>query len=298
MNFDIWGMGASLTCEDPTDEARAADIFKDVTSRIDLAVNRFRPDSELSRLNAEPGVAHHVSDTFAQVLDAALLGARITEGLCTPTVLGALLAQGYDRDFDELTHDIVSPTPAHAAPGLENLSYDPAARTLRIAPGCLLDFGATAKALAADLIAERLGGHGVCVEIGGDVAVRARRDGQPWVIGIADSERVGPDTPRIGLNHGGVATSSTLWRSWRTSDGGRRHHIIDPRTGTSATGPVVTASVSASSAVIANAFATAALIWGADAGFHVAQAGWSGRLVHADGVVDYVGGWPAEGEEQ
>ena len=72
------------------------------------------------------------------------------------------------------------------------------------------------------------------------------------------------------------------------------NHIIDPRTGACADGSIVTATVSASNCVIANAFSTAALLWGEEAGFHIAQAGWSGRLVHHDGSVEFVGGWPEE----
>ena len=54
----------------------------------------------------------------------------------------------------------------------------------------------------------------------------------------------------------------------------------------------MTATVSAESCVRANAFAIAALLWGEDAGYYVAQGGCAGRLVRVDGSVDFVGGWP------
>jgi thiamine biosynthesis lipoprotein len=59
-------------------------------------------------------------------------------------------------------------------------------------------------------------------------------------------------------------------------------------------GAFATVTVSAATCVIANAFATAALLWDEEAGFHIAQAGWSGRLVRHDGSVEFVGGWPHE----
>jgi hypothetical protein len=43
---------------------------------------------------------------------------------------------------------------------------------------------------------------------------------------------------------------------------------------------------------MANAFSTAALLWGEDAGYFISQAGWSGRLVRHDGAVEFYGGWP------
>ncbi len=115
----------------------------------------------------------------------------------------------------------------------------------------------------------------------------------PWAIGVSDVLDITGTEPRVSIENGGVATSSTATRSW-LANGQRVHHIIDPRTGTCASGPYVTATVSAESCVRANAFATAALLWGEDAGYHLAQAGCAGRLVRADGTVEYVGGWPQD----
>ena len=79
-----------------------------------------------------------------------------------------------------------------------------------------------------------------------------------------------------------------MWRvGQRTAN-----HIIDPRTGRCASGTYATATVSASDCVTANAFATAALLWDEDATYHIAQAGWSARLVRSDGSLEFVGGWP------
>jgi thiamine biosynthesis lipoprotein len=99
--------------------------------------------------------------------------------------------------------------------------------------------------------------------------------------------------PKVCLEHGGIATSSTTTRTWRIGNQ-LANHIVDPRTGSFATGTYAVATVSAESCLTANAFATAALLWGEDAGYHIAQAGWSARLVRRDGIVEFVGGWPPE----
>src|SRR5579875_2128594 len=57
-------------------------------------LSRFRPDSELSRLNRCPGQAVPVSRTFWRVLRAALRAAAESEGLVLPTILPALEAAG------------------------------------------------------------------------------------------------------------------------------------------------------------------------------------------------------------
>ena len=40
--------------------------------------------------------------------------------------------------------------------------------------------------------------------------------------------------------------------------------------------------------------ATAALLWGEDASYHIAQAGYSARLVRHDNSIEFVGGWPQD----
>jgi len=146
----------------------------------------------------------------------------------------------------------------------------------------------------ADLVAADTAAFGgVVVELGGDLAVRGRGPTGPWVIGVSDSLTITGDEPRVSFTNGGIATSSCVTRSWNAG-GTTVNHIIDPRTGSFAKGTYATATVSASSCVVANAFATAALLWDEEAAFHIPQAGWSGRLVRRDGKVDFVGGWPLE----
>lgn len=297
MQFATWGLTGTLTTERPADASFATACLWRVIDEIDAACNRFRADSELSRLNASAGETVTASTTLLEALDAAVAAFAATDGLCDPTVLAALLAWGYDRDYDLIREriDLVEPL-VEGAPGIAALDVDRHARTVRLAPGCQLDLGASAKALAADLVADEVGARGgVVVEIGGDVAVRGTGPDGPWVIGVADRLTITGDEPRVRVTGGGVATSSIATRVWRV--GGRLvNHIIDPRTGLVADGPYATATVAADRCVIANAFATAALLWGEDAPYWIAQAGWSGRLVRRDGTVEFVGGWPAEEE--
>ena len=297
MQFATWGLTGTLTTERPADASFATACLWRVIDEIDAACNRFRADSELSRLNASAGETVTASTTLLEALDAAVAAFAATDGLCDPTVLAALLAWGYDRDYDLIREriDLVEPL-VEGAPGIAALDVDRHARTVRLAPGCQLDLGASAKALAPDLVADEVGARGgVVVEIGGDVAVRGTGPDGPWVIGVADRLTITGDEPRVRVNGGGVATSSIATRVWHV--GGRLvNHIIDPRTGLVADGPYATATVAADRCVTANAFATAALLWGEDASYRIAQAGWSARLVRRDGTVEFVGGWPVEEE--
>ncbi len=293
MKFETWGLTGTLATQHDEDLGFAQERLWHWVTRIDEACNRFRDDSEVSTINARPGVTHDVSHTFELALGAALRAHELTGGLCDPTVLPALLALGYDRDYDELiarpSGTAQNPIPAM---GPDAIHWDRASHTVTLAVGAGIDLGASAKALMADLVADDLASRGgVVVEVGGDVAVRGRGPDGPWAIGVADSLVVTGREPRIS-HQGGVATSSIAVRTWHA---GARvvNHVVDPRTGRCADGPYATATVAGTDCVSANAFATAALLWGEDAGYHIAQAGLSACLWRRDGAVEYVGGWPA-----
>ena len=297
VNFQVWGLSGTLATQHATQLRAAEKSLWQRLSEVDAACNRFRQDSELSRLNDSTGEMVAISETLERALVCAHQAYDATQGLCDPSVLPALLALGYDVDFDELSRGpeptLRTPVPAT---GMGAVTLDLEEHTAALAPGCQLDLGATAKALAADLIADDVApSGGVVVEIGGDVAVRGPGPDGLWAVGLSDSLHLSGREPRVGIEHGGIATSSIGARTWRAS-GRVVNHVVDPRTGRCADGPYATATVSANSCVVANAFATAALLWGEDAAYHVAQARLSARLVRRDGSIEYVGGWPVDEE--
>jgi thiamine biosynthesis lipoprotein len=295
MNFQIWGLSGTLVTEHDDQINFAQERLWHWLNEFDEACNRFKKGSEISRVNARAGETVAISATLELALSAALLAREATQGLCDPSVLPALLALGYDVDYDELKSrdDTTLADPVKGA-GVNAFDLDRGEHTVTLTPGCQLDLGASAKALVADLIANDVAPTGgVVVEVGGDVAVRGRGPQGLWAIGLSDSLELDGKEPRVAIHDGGIATSSMTTRTWRAS-GQLVNHIVDPRTGSFAVGPYATATVSASSCVLANAFATASLLWGEDAAYHVAQAGWSGRFVRNDGSVEFVGGWPLD----
>lgn len=294
--FNVWGVSGTIATQHQKDLADAERRLWHWIGAVDATCNRFDETSEISRVNRHGAGPVVVSETFERALDAAWRAFSATEGLCDPTVLPALLSLGYVDDYDLIAQrdDIVAGTPV-PSPGFNALHWDRDAHTVSPDQGCQIDLGASAKALCADLVATDLAERGgVIVEIGGDVAVRGQGSNGPWAIGVSDSLSLTGREPRISIAAGGVATSSTGTRTWRIG-AETANHVIDPRTGWYANGDYATASVSASSCVLANAFATAALLWDEDAAFHIAQAGWSARLVRRDGTVEFVGGWPEDG---
>jgi thiamine biosynthesis lipoprotein len=278
------------------DEALA--LLADELGALDEACSRFRPDSELRQVEAHGrGRPVPVSPLLFEALEVACQVAVDSAGIVDPTIGSALIELGYDRDFDQIGSDdrLTEPDP-RPAPGWWRIELDPAARTVAIPIGVHVDLGATAKALAADRAAARLAGTldcGVLVNLGGDVAVAGPTPADGWAIGIAPecTTSVALVEQVVTIVDGGLATSGTTARSWMRN-GRRVHHIVDPWTGEPAPAVWSLVSVAAASCVEANAWSTAAVVWGRDAVGILASQGVAARLVDAEGNVERCGGWP------
>lgn len=271
----------------------------EVLDEVDRTCSRFRPDSELVRLQAAQGREVAVSPMLAAALGVALRAARRSDGAVDPTVGVAVRAAGYDRDFAlvPVAGDAVR-LAAGAVPGWRSIRLDASRSTVQVPVGVEVDLGATAKALAADLAADaaqRAAGGGVLVSLGGDIAMRGVPPPGGWRIQVGDDsaapERAGVET--IAIYGGGVATSSITVRRWhRGADS--LHHLIDPRTGLPADGPWRTATVAARTCVDANTASTAAIVLGQGAAGWLEATGLPARLIGRDGAVMRRGGWPVE----
>jgi thiamine biosynthesis lipoprotein ApbE len=284
---------------------RAADLgaakaaVDEVVQAVDLAASRFREDSELSHLNATPDREVVISPLLAKLIAAALRGARVTSGAVDPTVGSAIKLAGYNVDFAEVPADgsainlVVS-----RIPGWQAIAFSEASRTIRVPRGVEIDLGATAKALTSDLAAaaalERIGGGGVLVSLGGDIAVAGEPPAEGWLIQTSEdsSAPIEEGQETISIRSGGIATSSTTVRRW-TRGGVALHHIIDPVTGLPSDGPWRTATVVAGTCVDANIASTAAIVMGEAATKWLEANRLPARLVDRGGSVHRVSGWPA-----
>ena len=299
--FSVFGTTATLLVSEPGTVEAARAIADAELAAVDRACSRFRPDSELSRLNAADGAVTSVSELFAELVEAALRAARLTDGDVDPTCGQALAKIGYDRDFALLQAAEPGATggqarPAGRVPGWRCVRLDRRRLRAQLSNGAQLDLGATAKAWAAGRCAEIIAaqaGSGLLVSLGGDIAVAGPPPADGWRVRVTDDHAAGPEAPgqTVTIRSGGLATSSTTVRAWAV--GGRRmHHIINPATGEPAQSCWRTVSVAAASCVDANTASTAAIIRREAALPWLRDAGLPARLVRQDGTVETTGGWP------
>jgi thiamine biosynthesis lipoprotein len=298
--WQAFGGTAVVAVADPDRLSHARAAVQRTIDEFDRACSRFRPDSELSALNAAAGSIFPAGPVLLDAVQASLRAARVTDGDVDPTVGAALIALGYDRDFDAIVAGRRSVSFA-AVPGWRTVALDRGAGTIRLAPGVTLDLGATAKALAADRAAAAAHPAAACavlVSFSGDISIAGAAPEGGWAVRVTDDHRSGQEAPgqSIVLAGGGLATSSTTARSW-PSGGEIVHHLIDPRTGGPAQVVWRTVSVTAVSCLDANIASTAAVVRGESAPGWLASLQLSARLVGRDGTVRHVAGWPFEGEE-
>src|SRR5487761_2128038 len=148
MIFEIWGLTGSMHTQHEFQMPFAEDRLWSYINAFDASCNRFRSDSEISRLNAQHGGVVAISATLELALAAALRAGTLTGGLCDPTVLPALLALGYDRDYDEIAGEVLEKVGEPVLPlGLSAIHLDRERHTVELEPGCQVDLGSSAKAL-------------------------------------------------------------------------------------------------------------------------------------------------------
>jgi FAD:protein FMN transferase len=267
------GTTAHVVLGDAPDDVMAWSFAE--IERLEQCWSRFRPDSELSALNARAGEWTGVSASMLLALTCAADLHHTTFGHFDPTVLDALEGVGYDRSFE-----LVAPVAdaearcVRPAPGFARVEIDTDAACVRLPHGVRLDLGGVGKGLAADLVARGAvdrGARSVSVSLGGDQ--RARGEAPPggaWPVPVEhplDETRLAFVYPLVD---GAIVTSTRRYRTWRRGERDY-HHIIDPFTGDSTRTPVVAVVAAARDAWWAEGIAKSVMIAGVDEGVALAR---------------------------
>jgi FAD:protein FMN transferase len=226
------------------DAAKTKKLFEDAVTeikRIETLMTTWRPDSEVSRINAAAGKAPvKVGAETLAVIKEALHTSEISEGTFDITfeVLHGLWK--FDEDLDP--HP---PTDAQIKSKLVLLGYkhvkvDDAASTVFLdKEGVKISLGGIAKGYAVDRAAKVLEAGGLTayfVQAGGDLYTHGKKpDGNDWQAGIRDPRgKDGSYFAMLPVTDHAFSTAGDYERSY-VLEGKRYHHIIDPRTGKPAT---------------------------------------------------------------
>ena len=265
-------MGTTVDVTAPTERGIAA--TRELFEHVEATCSRFLPESELARINDDPRTRVSLSPSMASVVHAAEHARSITGGFVDAGVGGAVHAWGYDRTFTAVTD-----RDHHGAPGqLPEPEWSVDGEILTRTPGTKIDLGGIAKGWTCDLAVER--GHATMASAGGDV-----RSANPQaIVEIVDPWDDTATTIQLGV--GALATSSVSRRRWMVG-GEEVNHLIDPRTLSPTTSPVLSATAITATAVEAEAAAKTILLRGADGLAWADRQSWitAALVVWNDGTV-------------
>jgi len=298
-SFELFGTSVRILVGGPPPPGAAkpelaAAAAEAVLRACHLELTRFDPDSELSRLNADPAPMRSTTRLVAGAIGAAIAAAERSGGLVDPTLLGAMEAAGYAesrRNAQPASLEAairVAPPRRPAAPSERALwrTVSVSGREVRRPPGVRLDLGGTGKGFAADRAATPLAGQATfAVDAGGDI-VMGGTSGVPRRVTIAHPLEDGPPV-EFELTAGAVATSGLGTRIWRT-ESGFAHHLLDPASARPAWTGVIQATALGSTGAEAETLAKTALLLGPERGLRVLEPA-GGALVLDDGGIVLAG---------
>jgi thiamine biosynthesis lipoprotein len=289
------GEPSSPEAGSPEDAADRVEAFLGVYNET---MSRFRPDSELTKLNADEREEIPASPLMCSAIAAALAAAEQSEGLVDPTLLDELEVAGYRDHWTadnrvELSEALAANRPAVSAANVapasrwREISVDAEAGLVRRPRGVRIDTGGTGKGHAADLAGELLSGFETwAVDCGGDVKIGGNSgvERQVQVVGAFQDAPIETMTVRGGA----VATSGMNSRIWRDGNGNSAHHLLNPATGQPAFTGLVAATAAAPTAVEAETLAKVALLKGPEAATSVLSR-FGGITVDEQGKVERIG---------
>jgi FAD:protein FMN transferase len=243
--------------------ARAA---LDEADRIEAALTVFRDTSDLVRVNRTAGHA-------AAAVDDALFGLLQLCRRMHAETGGAfdITSTPLSRCWGFLKREGRLPPPeeieaARARVGMDAVELDPALRTVRFRrAGLELNLGAVGKGHALDTLGELMrdgGAEHALLSAGGSSVLAVGGRGAGWGIDVRPRLLEGARLCRLRLRDGAMGTSGA-GEQYVDVAGRRYGHVLDPRTGWPA-GEVLSVTVVAARAAVADALSTAFFVGGAD----------------------------------
>lgn len=261
----VWTTEYHITYEAAHD---LGDSIQLIFNNIDMSVSPYNRASLITSLNEN--TSRRVDPYIKRLLQASIDVWLESGGAFDPTVMPLVNAWGFGYKSGKMPtrHQLDS---ILTFVGLDKLSLF-GDTLVKNDPRLMLDFSSIAKGMACDEIGRMLTRNGVrnwLVEIGGEVVARGvNQRGTTWQVSVdmpeSETDKVSHESAMtLALDSAAVATSGN-YRKWREQGGKRVSHIIDPHTGDSRVGTLLSVTVVASDCMTADAWATACMVMGAD----------------------------------
>ena len=240
---------------------------------IDLSMSTYIDNSLISKINRGENLP--IDPHFEKVFSASFDIYLQSKGAFDPSIGQLINAWGFGKKENHTPPTQKQIDSLLALTGMDKVHYIDTPRGAFIKkdnPNIQLNFNAIAQGYTSDVIAEYFLSKQISnfiVEVGGELVIHGRNTlkNKPWRIGI-DNPLQKPDEDReivatVELTDCGLATSGNYRKLWRDSLTGQKYvHTINPKTGRPQPSNLLSATVIAPSAMLADGYATTLMALG------------------------------------
>lgn len=254
-------------------DAKNRDLQTQIDSILvdfDKSLSTYRPDSEISTFNkTEIDSIQFGFPYFYPVLKASKEIFEISQGAFDPTIAPLVNAYGFGfTKAQDLTENQIKNILQLVDFKLITFNQK---SVKKLKKGVTLDFNAIAQGFSVDVVADYLKTLDIndfMVEIGGEIVCSGKnQDNKTWGIGIKNpilAEKGETATKAVVLLDNKALATSGNYEKFYIKDGKKFAHILSPLTGKPAQQNILSATVVADNAMIADGFATVFMVLGLD----------------------------------
>lgn len=235
---------------------------------FDMSLSTYREDSKISKINAGDSTVV-VDDFFVKTFKASKQIYEETNGLFDPTIGVLVNAYGFGPSHErkDLSQNQIDSLLNYV--GFDKVKLNANKTISKLHKETYFDFNAIAQGYSVDVVVDFLKSKGIengIVEIGGEIVGFGKNtiDAKNWVIGIDDPLQKPEERTliaKIKIENLGMATSGNYRKVITDSITGEKFvHTINPKTGKSQKGNILSATVLAPTCKLADGYATAFMV--------------------------------------
>ncbi|WP_299528749.1 FAD:protein FMN transferase [uncultured Lutibacter sp.] len=264
--FDI-----SVVANDSIEAINYINLAIGEISRIEKLISSWDPNSQTSEINRNAGIKPiKVSTELFNLIQRSLVISKLTDGAFDISYASMDKIWKFDGSMkimpsEEEINNSVSKV------GYQNIILNEEYKTVFLKlKGMKIGFGAIGKGYAADEAKKLLISKGVTAGIinaSGDMNTWGKQpNGEDWKVAITNPMNKNKAFALLPISNGAVVTSGN-YEKYVTFNSIRYSHIIDPRTGYPTSG-IISVTVFAPKAELADALATSVFVMGTEVGLN------------------------------
>ncbi len=264
----------TVVANDEAEAEQNIDLAVSEIQRIEKLISSWDRDSQTSQVNRNAGIKPiKVEKELFGLIERAIKISEITDGAFDISYASMDRIWKYDGSMKEMpSKEEIKASVSKV--GYQKIILNKENSTVFLKePGMKIGFGAIGKGYAADKAKELLIKNGVSggiINASGDMNTWGRQpDGREWTVAITNPMNKDKTFALLPLRQGAVVTSGD-YEKYVNFNGIRYSHIINPRTGYPATG-MISVSVFAPKAELADALATSVFVLGKEVGLNLIE---------------------------